>query len=101
MEPYSADGDFMDHYCGVTNSLNADPGLVGIVASGVNRPIQIPGLLDDLFNGNVGRYSAKARDTINQFTSGYTNGEWTYRVAAIKGARALAVGSDHVKPDAP
>ena len=80
--------------------MHADPGLVGIVASGVNRPTQIPGLLDDLFNGTVGKYSAKAHDTINQFTSSYTRGEWTFRVAAVKGARALAVGSDHVKPDA-
>ena len=95
MEPYRAEGDFTDQYCGSTNSLSADPGLVGIVASGIKRPVQVPGLLDDLFNGTVGEYSAKARDTINRFTDGYTSGNWSYREAAVLGARALAVRLDH------
>ena len=101
MEPYRAEGDFTDQYCGSTNSLSADPGLVGIVASGVNRPVQVPGLLDDLFNGTVGQYSAEARDAINRFTDGYCSGNWSYREAAILGARALAVCLTMVRSGAP
>lgn len=98
MEPFCVEGDFLNKFDGVVNSMVADSGLVGIVAGGNVSSVQVPEILDDLFNGNVGEYSTVTRSRINSFIDGYTCCRWSFREAAILGARALTVDEITLSP---